>query len=269
MAKGIPPEQQAERSRMHLDIYRPALEEILGGSLKGLAILDREAYFQYELGRYSPGSKEEQKERQRLEKRIKKARHAAYYVHDYPRRIYAVSENQLSDATLAMHAVHEAAHAAHYRKLDSGEARRPYPEALQDIIIEGFAEYVSLEAFQRHYGLPAIPPVLEERRRWHKKNYEIYTHKKVYRFHDYFKDGEIVVPEEKRSHRVKACLHKITMGLVRFSSGSPEEYYGAAGYTFFKTAADAGISAMDIIRNPPRDIESIIDPTEYIKEMSS
>lgn len=265
----LPPERHAERCRKHRDHYSPTLEELLCDSLRDVVILDRERYFQYKLASYQHGSKEEEKERQRLERRIKKAETAAYYVHTYPRRIYTVSENQLSDASLALFTVHEAAHAAHYRKLDSGEARRPYPEALQDIIIEGFAEYVSLEAFQRHYDLPAIPPVLEGRRRWHKKNYEIYTRKKVYRFHDYFKDGEIVVPEEKRSHRLKACLHKITMWLVRFSSGSPEEYCRAAGYTFFKAAADAGISPLAIIRNPPRGIESIIDPAEYIQEMMS
>lgn len=269
MAKGIPPEQHVERSWVHLDTYRPKLEELLGDSLKDIMIQAREAYFQYELGKYSPGSKAEQEERKRIEKRLKKNRTAALYVHGPPRKIYTVSEKSLSDAILALDIVHEVAHAAHFRMIDSGEAKGLYPKTLWPIIIEGFAEYASLETFQPHYDLPGIESALEERRRWHKEYYDLYNSKKVYRFHDYFLDGEILVPEEKRSHRLKAALHKIHMWLERLSSGSPEEYYHAAGYTFFKTAADAGVSAKDIIRNPPKDIESIIDPREYIKEMIS
>ncbi len=265
----LPPERHAERCRKHRDHYSPTLEELLCDSLKDVVIQDREAYFQYKLRRYSPGSREVQKERQRLEKHIRKVGHAASYVHTYPRRIYTVSENRQSDASLALFTVHEAAHAAHYRMMDSGEANRLCHDALRDIIIEGFAEYVSLEAFKYHYDLPGIEPVLERRRRWHKEGNDIYAGDRLYRFHDFFKEGEIVMPEEMKSNRLKAGFHKIRMWLVRFSSGSPEEYCDAAGYTFFKTAADAGISPLTIIHNPPKDIESIIDPADYIQEMTS
>ncbi len=133
----------------------------------------------------------------------------------------------VTEQELARGLVHELGHAVQEQIVDM-DVRCPY--SLQDIMREGFAEYVSLGLFRADYGIEGIDELLDSI---------------VAEFHD---DAAKLMDME----------NTVTL--------ESNDFY-SAGYLFFEFVDSAGIAPQEVLVNPPQAAKEIIFPGLYLKRM--
>ena len=255
----IPPEQVLERAEEYSERYKPKLEEMFDVDLSGVrikSINDAPAEYHELINGIDPESPRtwfEQKmapillehgnlsmefcaEILEIIEQDSRGNTPASYFEDLD-TIYFSSHSVLQKSDVAeIIVVHELSHAVLSRYFPS--LKLPMQHELWMYVSEGLAEYTSLDLFTPHYGLTENGHTIERRDQL----------------------GEWKNSERRTKRRLRS---RDSSMLEVAKKLNPHPW----GYAFFVQVCETGLTPLDILNNPPTDLETILDPTKYIQTM--
>ena len=257
----IPAEEVFEQARKYFHDYRPIVEELFEVDLSDIVLKETEGFIQDQLQHDGVPEDDEDARQEIIQNKIE-GFGGRYW--NLLRSIYVYDLKPWGKKGLARLIAHELAHATHHTLLADERAQKVDQKPAWSIFKEGFAEYLELEAFAQHYNISTMDTFLESERERHRKKYDEYLRNDLHKMYESLDDKTRI---EKAPQGLRWLL-QLRSKLLKFAYGEHDKYFWAVGHTFFKKAVDEGVPVLDVLRNPPEDIETILDPTDYIARVS-